>query len=460
MKIKLILLLLLVFISNTTEQIQCSQSESSCKPAQPLASIKLDKQLFFSVENNTNSIPTHIKEHFTKLSFSDLAQQHIKAGTHFIIAHTKESKSYYVAHEFNKHLFGKNYLNPESNRYTTNYLAFKYDPKSEKPILNQISYYISSVKDNKLSFVYLCSDFDLHMNLDSKDTFKRIFIENMTVKEISEINLPNLSINNQITLGKKFYENKDYKTAQKLLEPTMDFDLKESSKEFTIAIALLGDIYFKNNDYIKADELFIKALESPHLSSHRAKYILNKLIVMHFNGKLKITKNYALVVHFIKQRHQIESISIDWNQILFIQKTMSAQKYNDLSDAILDLIIKDKKIDTQVRLIAYFRRGIDLYNVKNYTGAIILFQHVLNRIYENIKPEVHNNLRIEAEFYLGLTYHKRNLENDLDTARIYFENAVLTACNNKEFKDLKESCYQYLKQIDERTGWIVVKRKR
>jgi TPR repeat protein len=180
-------------------------SSSSAAPASVSLSREQQKQAQFNqvlerlqainaipIEYLNQDLNMNDDESFTVETFKELAQEHFKQGTPFIIAQVttnnagKEVKDYYDAFQLNKYLFGVNFFpGGGKNRYTNSPLTFPANPLNQQPILAPIQYYILNHAE-PLLFEYLGSDYDLHMDAVKNHKMMLDFTRGMTQKEASE----------------------------------------------------------------------------------------------------------------------------------------------------------------------------------------------------------------------------------------------------------------------------------
>ncbi|MDR3646665.1 MAG: DUF5092 domain-containing protein [Candidatus Babeliales bacterium] len=312
MKIKLMVILTIFILAQASEPAKSADSSSNANPSQAHCVYDLSFQEYQKYHTSEDKPKYEIlaetdlvgfdyenfelilneNEHFSTLTFRDLIQENIKNETGLILAQVtintegKETQYYYDAHTFNTYMFGENYFNPNTNRYTSRILDFEKDPKTKQPILNQIFYYIASFEDNRLIFKKLGSDYELHVDKTKSKNLMLKFLENiqdsncLQMIELFRKIEPNSNIEELLELGiTKFYARK-YASARSILE-LMLLNIQESSPVIAEAQFLLGFIYYKGKetptDFIKAQLLFTTAANSNNLSDDYHKRAKNRI---------------------------------------------------------------------------------------------------------------------------------------------------------------------------------------
>ena len=160
----------------------------------------------------------------------------------------------------------------------------------------------------------------------------------------------------------------------------------------------LGDCYIKTNQKKFAGEAFLTASKMPFNKDIAEESLFNY-------ARISIETNFSpyndaikALSEFIKKNP--DSSRADEANNLLAQLLLITKNYKSALEVIESVQNKDPQLKIAYQKIAYFR-GVELYNDRDYKGAIALFGKSLQ--YNNDKVITAQNLYLTAESYYQLT---------------------------------------------------------
>ena len=214
------------------------------------------------------------------------------------------------------------------------------------------------------------------------------------LERFAESNASALSRNDYYQLGFACYQTTNYNRAIKWFQEVT----KEQDSLAQNAWYHLGDCYLKTDQKKFAGEAFLAASKMPFNKDMAEESLFNYARISietnfsPYNDAIKALRDYT-------SRNPNSSRTDEANNLL-AQLLLITKNYKTALDVIESVKNKDTQLKTAYQKIAYYR-GVELYNDRDYKGAILLFEKSLQ--YPTDRTITAQNLYLTAESYYQLT---------------------------------------------------------
>ena len=214
------------------------------------------------------------------------------------------------------------------------------------------------------------------------------------LERFAESNASALSRNDYYQLGFACYQTKNYTRGIKWFQEVTKVQDSLSQN----AWYHLGDCYLQTNQKKFAGEAFLAASKMPFNKDLAEESLFNY-------ARISIETNFSPYNDAIKALRDYitknpESNRTDEANNLLAQLLMITKNYKTALDVMESMKTKDSQLKTAYQKIAYYR-GVELYNDRDYKGAIVQFGKSLQ--YTTDRNITSQNLYLTAEAYYQLT---------------------------------------------------------